>query len=577
MLHLKSILKEESFMQSMTPYSSGRSFNVSRGNQSDGRTTDREISAPPPSPNISPPRSPRMSSNFSSAALTHTVDAIAIRRFFESAVGHMKEGRRDPIDVALFHLHAMGMGLVTYWDEPGRGMGEFEAQKLALEQQALPTLINKVYQQEKVGDIESPKKQAEMAFMEEVTRLLNDKLFLNLKEPVDSDFNRKMLVLWNGKSEQIFRQMEFLGRVNRQLDNPGEPAREKLVNDYLFLAYAYQLLDSHRLVVFDICQELSHPALFTGGTSKRVVSDILNLVNKHTESPWAFMNANRMMTKKEWIKKILDMLKFRYLAIFEQGMLEQHRSLLIENMKCHPSQIQSFEKLSLDLLRKLLNQELTNPTDVLRPFTSEVPIRCYINGEEVKPATHKQRERYDAFLTTFGQLFGQPDMFIYLDQQTATLTFRHKETRMDKDYPVAYQKLWQLAEVEKEILKAIFDKRYGRGLFDKAFKYFKACQNLLGHEVLYHFTSALLLARDEKLKRGAFDTTPVKSTARFSKDEFTIKVNGSKCEISVVRCDGLLNTEALIRQAYTIVFDVKEDTIIPPSREMLSMSIECPT
>lgn len=428
--------------------------------------------------------------------------------------------------------------------------------------------------------IEPDDVEMERAFLSEVEELLQKKVFLASDEPINSLTNRSIFQLLLPDAEAIFKEMDEIENATATVesDEDSPDGLVKLNNDYDFLFCAYQLFEKHRLAVEEICHELQAPALLQGALSSNgIVNDMMQLVEQHLESPSVIMDSSRSTVMKGWLAKVHRSIKDEYLDVSISEMMNDCRSLLVCNMAARPCSLSSFDQLSSDLEKRLVERKLSTPNDVLRALKGGGHVSCYVNGEEVQAETNTEVGRFKAYLRTYSELFGSAEMFWDLAKE---IGFPLEDGRnREADYSKAYAKLMSLDEAQKTALSAkLTEQGYDLDPFDKVLKYFLLSQNVLGQQTLYYFNFNLLRARQEKFKLSKIEARRPKPSeiSNIKNNEFIINVKGSQGEIKIIRYDGILESEVILKQEYTIAFDVKQDKIFAPSKDNVSMRIECP-
>ena len=119
----------------------------------------------------------------------------------------------------------------------------------------------------------------------------------------------------------------------------------------------------------------------------------------------------------------------------------------------------------------------------------------------------------------------------------------------------------KLDEAKKENSNAIFDQKYPTVSFEKVLNYFKLSQKIFGQEMTRYFALALARARKEKFSLDIPGSGLLSVDKKLKKNEIIVKFNGQQCEIQIIRFDALFYPEVILRQEYTIAFDINKDDI----------------
>jgi hypothetical protein len=532
-------------------------------------------------------------------------DTFEIRRMFSKQPVDMKK-HRDTLDVALYELICIGGEFIRVWENPGKGMKGYEMKKRSFETSIRPRFESAICKMEELAKIQMPKDQIESIFLGLVEKFLQENVFLDFNQFINSPINRRKLQQLVSDAEEIFNEMEALdspggvklGGILRRFgfEGPEETSNageDKSGDDFAFLLCAYQLCDKHRLAVETICRELLKPQLLQGVSSNsEIVNEIMKHANQQLRPRWAAVNYDRTVLMKEWVQKVRDRITYRYLDVFKGGMMEMIRKLLVDNIAARPFKIENFKtrkneeatywactslnQLSEDFAKRLVVRTMSAPIDVARAMTLQHHVRCYLNGAEVEAETDTPVGRFKAYLKTCSVLFGHPKLLWDLAQ---LMGFPSKDKQdMQTDYPHAYSKLMNLDGTQKRDIKAKFVRLgYDQGIFDRALKFFKVYQNILDQKTLYFYTFMLLSARQQKFNLNNLGTKKLEEDSNIVKNEFVLRVDGTRCQISVIRHDGFIYQEVVLRQEFTIVIDVENDLIMPPGKDDISMSIICPS
>lgn len=525
----------------------------------------------------------------------------AIRRVFAKKPVDIQAQERTR-DLALYNLFTIGMELADVWRNPQRGMKGYEVKVKSFEDSIQPRFDSAIYQLQEIAAIQSPDDLIESAFLEGVEEILREKVLLDPKQAINSPSNRKILQQLHPEAGAILEEMDELVRANKQLINPegkisrpvaailkrfgfefaeasqdrpveaSEKRMVKLNNDYAFLVCAYRLCEAYVAAIENICRGLKQPE----SSSMGIVNDIVKLGDQHIDSSeWADINSDPPTVKSDWLKKVHDRMTYRCLDVFKLGMMEKYRKLLVQNMSVRQCNRPLFDDLSKKLEQRLVSRKMQAVGDMNRPFTPRDQVRCYVNGNEVRAEQDIPIERFKAYLRTYGELFGHPEMFWFLAQKLGVPIPKGEGEVNASD---AYTKLMSLDPSEKDKLKAFFVKEYDSANFEKVLKYFKLAFNVLDQQTLYYYVINLLRARAEKfeLKRVTLGTKEGKAEPNNDKNKYTIRVDGSTCTIKVSRMEDVYMNQVFIKQEYSFSFDVDDDKIFTPKEEQVSITIECP-
>ena len=503
------------------------------------------------------------------------------------------------------------------------GLRKFEKiEQLFKDNFILPRFDSAISKPAIISEIPAFDDEIERRVLLEVEELLQKKVFLDFSKPITNQTNRRIFQQLLPDAEKKFREMEDIGKTMKQLDNPGsndgKGKKGKLEYAYDLLFCAWQLCEQfcepHRSSVQAICSALSNPSLLQGTPSSIViVNEIMEPVHNQEDSLWASMNKIETGVKKAWVRKVHDRIKFKYLEVFEAALKKNYRTLLVENIAARPFQVEnwrtrkgekptfwlctSLDQLSKDLVKRLVKRTMDAPIDVARAMeegkkankadakkVAEIEassVRCYVNGNEVQPESNSPIGRYKAYLRAIGGLFDRPELFCDLAK---IMEFPMKdEQNMQTDYPKSYEKLMAMNATQKEELRKEFvEWGYASELFDTALKYFIVFQNVLDQATLYYYNRKAMDAKWYKMtldkkKRGNLGLKKLKEDSEIKKNEFVLRVNGTRCEITVIRHDCVFVQDVILRQEFKLIIDIEKDVIIPPVKDDISMSITCPS
>ena len=272
-------------------------------------------------------------------------DTFEIRRMFSKKPVDMKK-HRDTLDVALYELICMGGEFIGVWENPGKGLKGYEVKKRSFETSIRPRFESAICKMEEVAKIQMPKGQIESIFLALVEKLLQENVFLDFTQFINSQSNRRKLQQLIPNAEEIFIAMEALdipGGVSGKLggilrrfgfEGPDETSNEgedKSVDNIALLLCVYQLCEKHCLAVETICKELLKPQLLQGvPSSSEIVNEIMKHANQQLRPRWAAVNCDRSLVMKEWVQKVRDRMTYRYLDVFKAGMMAMNGKLLVD-------------------------------------------------------------------------------------------------------------------------------------------------------------------------------------------------------------------------------------------------------
>jgi hypothetical protein len=530
-------------------------------------------------------------------------DVLALRSKYSVKPINLND-QTDALDRILFYNFEVCRALVEAWNNPYKELDlKVKIDNLKLQAQPRFTSVNK--QEQRNIEIQSINFTSVMeeTFLKEVENLLQG-ILLDLKQPINSQDNRSRILKLLPNDDEIKRKLEELDNlsnsgamvrsittvISKITSSRGDRDESKKTTDeeytldryYVILCCAYQLCEmltiKYSVALKGICQELQKPAICQGEPSSiGFVKDVMELVNAHIRSPWATMNRHPANVTGELLGLVRSKIEFLELPVIMKGMKDLYRATLVQNMTFRQCQIRPFNYLLKSLVDKLYFQSMKTPQDVPRVFTLQGHVCCKVNGKEVQAESNTPEGRFKAFLQTISEPFGQPDMFLNLANLRGFPIVPNSRRTMESIYLDAYKKLMTLNERDRAALKEQFEEIYGLNTFEKAFKYFKVFQNILEQGILYHFAGALMKARMEKFNLAGIGFVKPLEKMGFKKNEFAIEVNGSRCKFRIIRFDGLLHPEVLLRQEYSIVFDVDKDEIVIPTKDQVFLSIDCPS
>lgn len=531
---------------------------------------------------------------------------------FAKKLVDLKDGT-ESLDQILKYLMFMGGALIEVWNDPVKGLNEFERIKKEFETYDIyPRFVSALYKRKELCEIQTERSQIEQMLFAEIEEILTSRVLIDYKKPLKSEPNRRLLIALTPNAEKTFEEMDSIEKANRLANKPKEgkgdteiDGKVKLKNDYDYLAAKYQfckhLRELHRQAVQAIWLELDRLAKFQknspsllkeDSTLHSIVKEILSIFLKNIDIPEATAGSVRTVVLTAWLERICDRIRYRYGDNIKAAMKKSDRSLLIENIKLRPCSVPSFDELLEHMQQELVSENLVSPGNVIHEWMKpESPglVRCYVDDKEVPPETYTVTGGYEALLQTYSAFFGQPGMFSFFANLIGLPTKAGKKKFVDDDlregdystYDVdfieVYEKFVNLGETEKEMMKQRFEQKYSTVRFEDVYNYFKLFQKVLGREMTWYFTKALIDARTEK-----FNIDPMKAPGllqayeRRKKNELIIRVNGPRCEIQVIRYDAVSYPEVILKQEFKIVLDFKDKSLIL-SKDKVSLSIEYPS
>ncbi len=502
----------------------------------------------------------------------------------------------DTRDLTLYNLHQIGHNLLKQWDKPDRSMHVLTQNKM-FEELVRPRLESALFHLKLALSHQTPKDLTLTTFTAEVNKLLQGILFLNFDELITSPRNQRVFLQHLPETKAIFSEMEAIGAQNttskvkkkalklqslgfNNEDKVSENGGDQLRDSYAYSACAYTLCERHCVRVTEICAELEATLSRGIPSSNPLVTALHDLLNSHLQSPEVRMYSNGADCRAKWTQEVIAKIRYRYLDGFKQAIMPGYRKMLVDNLRRRPvtftdrTMYTSFNEVAMSLT-KMLTRELSSSYHIAQAFSNKDQVRCFVDGQEVVPDKDYDTLRYDAYLRACSSAFGDSELFSRIAKAIG-LDTKTEYTPLLNKYPAVYTALMNMSVEDLRRTIKTEDP-------EKALRFFKVFQNILAVESLQFFTQNVLDARKQKFNLESLGFTNSEEKSKIN-NTITLSVEGSLCTITIVRINAILDPQARtsrrtppvwLRQEYSLKVNVAEDRIYPPTRDMVSLSVEC--